>query len=99
MCLQVGFVIFLRTDFGAKAAHKMLVKLTLVVGTKYASDRLGELMCQLLLTIFMNLPITELAFTTKQAVQTINQSIHEMSGSTKGGSITVLLTSCLTGLD
>jgi hypothetical protein len=29
MCLQFGFVIFWRKDFGAKAAHKMLVKLTL----------------------------------------------------------------------
>jgi hypothetical protein len=28
MCLQFGFVIFWRKDFGAKAAHKMLVKLT-----------------------------------------------------------------------
>jgi hypothetical protein len=28
MCLQFGFVIFSRQDFGAKAAHKMLVKLT-----------------------------------------------------------------------
>jgi len=28
MCLQFGFVIFWREDFGAKAAHKMLVKLT-----------------------------------------------------------------------
>jgi hypothetical protein len=28
MCLQFGFVIFGRKDFGAKAAHKMLVKLT-----------------------------------------------------------------------
>jgi hypothetical protein len=27
MCLQVGFVIFWLKDFGAKAAHKMLVKL------------------------------------------------------------------------
>jgi hypothetical protein len=26
MCLQFGFVIFWRKDFGAKAAHKMLVK-------------------------------------------------------------------------
>jgi hypothetical protein len=26
MCLQFGFVIFCRKDFGAKAAHKMLVK-------------------------------------------------------------------------
>jgi hypothetical protein len=31
MCLQFGFVIFWRKDFGAKAAHKMLVKLTPVV--------------------------------------------------------------------
>ena len=28
MCLKFGFVIFWRKDFGAKAAHKMLVKLT-----------------------------------------------------------------------
>jgi hypothetical protein len=28
MCLQFGFVIFWRKDFGAKAAHKMLVELT-----------------------------------------------------------------------
>jgi hypothetical protein len=28
MCLQFGFVIFWRKGFGAKAAHKMLVKLT-----------------------------------------------------------------------
>jgi hypothetical protein len=28
MCLQLGFVIFWQKDFGAKAAHKMLVKLT-----------------------------------------------------------------------
>ncbi len=28
MCLQFGFVIFLQKDFGAKDAHKMLVKLT-----------------------------------------------------------------------
>ncbi len=28
MCLQFGFVIFCLKDFGAKAAHKMLVKLT-----------------------------------------------------------------------
>ncbi len=27
-CLQFGFVIFWRKDFGTKAAHKMLVKLT-----------------------------------------------------------------------
>jgi hypothetical protein len=31
MCLQFGFVIFWRKDFGAKAAHKMLVKLTPVL--------------------------------------------------------------------
>jgi hypothetical protein len=28
MCLQFGFVIFWQKDFGAKADHKMLVKLT-----------------------------------------------------------------------
>jgi hypothetical protein len=28
MCLQFGFVIFWWKDFGSKAAHKMLVKLT-----------------------------------------------------------------------
>jgi hypothetical protein len=28
MCLQFGFVILWQKDFGAKAAHKMLVKLT-----------------------------------------------------------------------
>ncbi len=28
MCLQFGFVIFGQKDFGAKAAHKMLVRLT-----------------------------------------------------------------------
>jgi hypothetical protein len=28
MCLKFGFVIFWQKDFGAKAAHKMLVKLT-----------------------------------------------------------------------
>jgi hypothetical protein len=27
-CLQFGFVIFWQKDFGGKAAHKMLVKLT-----------------------------------------------------------------------
>jgi hypothetical protein len=26
-CLQFGFIIFWQKDFGAKAAHKMLVKL------------------------------------------------------------------------
>ncbi len=30
-CLQFGFVIFWRKIFGAKAAHKMLVKLTLLL--------------------------------------------------------------------
>jgi hypothetical protein len=30
-CLQFGFVIFWQKDFGAKAAHKMLVKLTPVI--------------------------------------------------------------------
>ncbi len=32
MCLQFGFVIFWQKDFGAKAAHKMLVKLSSWVG-------------------------------------------------------------------
>jgi hypothetical protein len=32
MCLKFGFVIFWQKDFGAKAAHKMLVKLTPGVG-------------------------------------------------------------------
>jgi hypothetical protein len=32
MCRQLGFVIFWQKDFGAKAAHKMLVKLTPGVG-------------------------------------------------------------------
>ncbi len=31
MCLQFGFVIFWQKDFGTKAAHKMLVKLTPVL--------------------------------------------------------------------
>ena len=33
-CLQFGFVVFWQKDFGAKAAHKMLVKLT-------PGDRMG----------------------------------------------------------
>ena len=37
MCLQFGFVIFWQKEFGAKAAHKMLVKLTL--GWKDLSGR------------------------------------------------------------
>jgi hypothetical protein len=38
MCLQFGFVIFWQKDFGAKAAHKMLVKLTpgSSIGPSYA---------------------------------------------------------------
>ncbi len=39
MCLQFGFVIFWRKDFGAKAAHKMLVKLTPVACTINVYDR------------------------------------------------------------
>ncbi len=35
MCLQFGFVIFCRKDFGAKAAHEMLVKLTSVKEKKF----------------------------------------------------------------
>jgi hypothetical protein len=38
MCLQFGFVIFWRKDYGAKAALKMLVKLTPEIVTEYVSD-------------------------------------------------------------
>ncbi len=44
MCLQFRFVIFWRKDFGAKAAHKMLVKLTPGVNKKgrlLGADKLG----------------------------------------------------------
>jgi len=44
MCLQFQFVIFGRKDFGAKAAHKMLVKLTPGVNKKgplLRADKLG----------------------------------------------------------
>jgi hypothetical protein len=34
MCLQFGFVLFWRKDFGTKVAHKILVKLILGRGTK-----------------------------------------------------------------
>jgi len=34
MCLQFGFVIFWQKDFGAKAANKMLAKLTPVANRK-----------------------------------------------------------------
>jgi hypothetical protein len=34
MCLQYGFVIFWQKDFGMKAVHKMLVKLTPGVNVK-----------------------------------------------------------------
>ncbi len=37
MCFQFGFVIFWRKDFGAKAVHKMLVKLT--PGCRHKSDK------------------------------------------------------------
>ncbi len=33
MCLQLAFVFFWQKDFGAKAAHKMLVKLTPGINT------------------------------------------------------------------
>jgi hypothetical protein len=39
LCLQFGFVIFWRKDFGAKAGHKMLVKLTPVACTINVYDR------------------------------------------------------------
>jgi hypothetical protein len=35
MCLKFGFVKFWQKDFGAKAAHKMLVKLTPGVNSGY----------------------------------------------------------------
>ncbi len=38
MCLQFGFVIFWQKEFGAKAPHKMLVKLT-------PGDRNWKLIC------------------------------------------------------
>ena len=47
MCLQFGFVIFWQKDFGAKAAHKMLVKLTpgelktLVANNRHTGQTLG----------------------------------------------------------
>ena len=41
MCLQFGFVIFWREDFGAKVAHKMLVKLTPGLTFAIKDSRLG----------------------------------------------------------
>jgi hypothetical protein len=38
MWLQFGFVIFWQKDFGAKAAHKILVKLTLKVKESNLGD-------------------------------------------------------------
>ena len=43
MCLQFGFVIFWQKDFGAKAAHKMLVKLTPVISIETHEDIILEL--------------------------------------------------------
>jgi hypothetical protein len=37
ICLQFGFVIFWQKEFGAKAAHKMLVKLTLGLKFQHSS--------------------------------------------------------------
>jgi hypothetical protein len=42
MCLQFGFVILGQKDFGAKAAHKMLVKLTRDIVIKLFSLSLTE---------------------------------------------------------
>ncbi len=42
MCLQFGFVIFCRKDFGAKAAHEMLVKLTAVKEKSFINFRRGR---------------------------------------------------------
>jgi hypothetical protein len=41
MCLQFGFVIFWRKDFGTTAAHKMLVKLT--PGVSYSDGGIRSL--------------------------------------------------------
>ena len=43
MCLKFGFIIFWQKDFGAKAAHKMLVKLTL--GSKNFFSQLNLSRC------------------------------------------------------
>ncbi len=42
MCLQFGFVIFWQKDFGAKAAHKMLVKLTPGFSVMFGQGTLNE---------------------------------------------------------
>jgi hypothetical protein len=49
MCLQFGFVIFWQKNFGAKAAHKMLLKLTpgLFVITTIALVLLKWIFCEL----------------------------------------------------
>jgi len=46
MCLKLGFVIFWQEDFGAKAAHKMLVKLPP-----------GSTNCQLVYPNYFNVPV------------------------------------------
>jgi hypothetical protein len=46
MCIQFGFVIFWQKDFGAKAAHKMLVKLT--PGLMFACKAEAPLSCSTL---------------------------------------------------
>ncbi len=38
------------------------------------AGRLGEVMCPLELSIFLQRPLTELTFTARQAVRNINQS-------------------------
>jgi hypothetical protein len=40
MCLQFGFVIFWRKDFGAKAAHEMMVNLTPTLKTQGTAELL-----------------------------------------------------------
>jgi hypothetical protein len=54
MCLKFGFVIFWQKDFGAKAVHKMLVKLTpggildlaLVLQQKNLNAQSSFILCQ-----------------------------------------------------
>jgi len=50
---------------------------------------------------FLLRPFTVLMKQTRQAVRAVKQSrfLDVYAGNTKGGSITVLLTSCLTGLE
>jgi hypothetical protein len=53
MCLQFGFLIFWQKDFGAKAAHKMLVKLT------PGGNTVSRHICSFIHWKITNLPITQ----------------------------------------